>query len=349
MSGMRRPTPSLRTVTRATSRKSTCERCVSLPAGKRLAPSALAPTRSITDFNFLSPHRTSPLRSSSLRTSPSLRLHFYDSSRHAVFVLLSHLAFDPHSPLLVRQLYTSRPPLASSPLRSLCFPICTSVSVSMQVREGQASVCILTGSLPCAPPASQATRRPSHPPKQPHTPYLQHGQASRPAAAVNNSPPPGSGAQLVWKRRGRPRRPLWRASRARRASLPSPPLPCPPDPLCCLVLFSMVRSIELTSLSSTSDSRDGSSLQPSSFLRLHTDDHSDPNCKIKINHGTTTLAFRYKGGIIVAVDSRATAGSYIGTSSFLQSRRGHRSPGLSQMKLATIGELTLDVSLSRWP
>ncbi|CED82608.1 20s proteasome subunit [Phaffia rhodozyma] len=50
---------------------------------------------------------------------------------------------------------------------------------------------------------------------------------------------------------------------------------------------------------------------PSAFLRLHTDDHSDPSCKIKLNHGTTTLAFRYKGGIIVAVDSRATAGSYI--------------------------------------
>ncbi|KAI0054005.1 N-terminal nucleophile aminohydrolase [Auriscalpium vulgare] len=50
---------------------------------------------------------------------------------------------------------------------------------------------------------------------------------------------------------------------------------------------------------------------PSAFLRLHTDDHADPNCKIKIQHGTTTLAFRYKGGVIVAVDSRATAGSYI--------------------------------------
>lgn len=32
-----------------------------------------------------------------------------------------------------------------------------------------------------------------------------------------------------------------------------------------------------------------------------------------IEHGTTTLAFKYDGGIIVAVDSRATAGSYIGT------------------------------------
>ncbi|KAJ7589462.1 20S proteasome subunit [Mycena floridula] len=50
---------------------------------------------------------------------------------------------------------------------------------------------------------------------------------------------------------------------------------------------------------------------PTSFLRLHTDDQADPNCKIKIQHGTTTLAFRYKGGVIVAVDSRATAGSYV--------------------------------------
>ncbi|PSR83067.1 hypothetical protein PHLCEN_2v5871 [Hermanssonia centrifuga] len=50
---------------------------------------------------------------------------------------------------------------------------------------------------------------------------------------------------------------------------------------------------------------------PSAFLRLHTDDHADPSCRIKIKHGTTTLAFRYKGGVIVAVDSRATAGSYV--------------------------------------
>lgn len=34
---------------------------------------------------------------------------------------------------------------------------------------------------------------------------------------------------------------------------------------------------------------------------------------IKVNHGTTTLAFKFKHGIIVAVDSRATAGAYIGT------------------------------------
>ncbi|KAL5529144.1 PRE2 [Sanghuangporus baumii] len=50
---------------------------------------------------------------------------------------------------------------------------------------------------------------------------------------------------------------------------------------------------------------------PAAFLRLHTDDRADPSCRIKIQHGTTTLAFRFRGGVIVAVDSRATAGSYI--------------------------------------
>lgn len=30
-----------------------------------------------------------------------------------------------------------------------------------------------------------------------------------------------------------------------------------------------------------------------------------------MNHGTTTLAFKFQQGVIVAVDSRATAGSYI--------------------------------------
>ncbi|WVR09043.1 hypothetical protein IAU60_006103 [Kwoniella sp. DSM 27419] len=51
---------------------------------------------------------------------------------------------------------------------------------------------------------------------------------------------------------------------------------------------------------------------PTAFLDLHTDNmSSNPDAKIKIAHGTTTLAFRFQGGIIVAVDSRATAGSYI--------------------------------------
>jgi 20S proteasome subunit beta 5 len=50
---------------------------------------------------------------------------------------------------------------------------------------------------------------------------------------------------------------------------------------------------------------------PTEFLRAHTDDSKNPDCKIKIAHGTTTLAFRFQGGIVVAVDSRATAGNWI--------------------------------------
>ena len=49
--------------------------------------------------------------------------------------------------------------------------------------------------------------------------------------------------------------------------------------------------------------------KPAAFLMLHTDDHADPSCKIKIKHGTTTLAFRFRGGVVVAVDSRATMGA----------------------------------------
>merc|ERR1712083_544860 len=35
------------------------------------------------------------------------------------------------------------------------------------------------------------------------------------------------------------------------------------------------------------------------------------DAKINFLHGTTTLAFKYNGGIIIAVDSRATGGMYI--------------------------------------
>jgi len=37
------------------------------------------------------------------------------------------------------------------------------------------------------------------------------------------------------------------------------------------------------------------------------------NPSIKFNHGTTTLAFIFNGGVLVAVDSRASMGSYIGS------------------------------------
>lgn len=55
-------------------------------------------------------------------------------------------------------------------------------------------------------------------------------------------------------------------------------------------------------------------LQPVEFLKSYTDEGSDSNVKIRMAHGTTTLAFKFKHGVIVAVDSRATAGSYIGQS-----------------------------------
>lgn len=51
--------------------------------------------------------------------------------------------------------------------------------------------------------------------------------------------------------------------------------------------------------------------QPREFLRYHTDDHYNRECTMKINHGTTTLAFKYQGGIVVSVDSRASAGSWV--------------------------------------
>ena len=55
---------------------------------------------------------------------------------------------------------------------------------------------------------------------------------------------------------------------------------------------------------------------PSRFLAQYTDvDSTRPDARIKLYHGTTTLAFRYKGGVVVAVDSRASAGSYIASGS----------------------------------
>lgn len=50
--------------------------------------------------------------------------------------------------------------------------------------------------------------------------------------------------------------------------------------------------------------------QVSQYLSKFGNEGSD--VKINFDHGTTTLAFKFKGGVIVAVDSRATAGPYIG-------------------------------------
>lgn len=40
---------------------------------------------------------------------------------------------------------------------------------------------------------------------------------------------------------------------------------------------------------------------------------SQVNPNIKFNHGTTTLGFQFKHGVLIAVDSRASMGSYIGS------------------------------------
>ncbi|XP_043939251.1 proteasome subunit beta type-8-like [Protopterus annectens] len=47
------------------------------------------------------------------------------------------------------------------------------------------------------------------------------------------------------------------------------------------------------------------------FLKPYTT--GDEKVKLEFNHGTTTLAFKFEHGVIVAVDSRASAGKYIST------------------------------------
>ncbi|XP_065332451.1 proteasome subunit beta type-5-like [Cloeon dipterum] len=45
-----------------------------------------------------------------------------------------------------------------------------------------------------------------------------------------------------------------------------------------------------------------------------TDEHGK-SIKIHFEHGTTTLGFKYQGGVVLAVDSRATGGNFIGSQS----------------------------------
>ncbi|XP_049880184.1 proteasome subunit beta type-5 [Pectinophora gossypiella] len=44
-------------------------------------------------------------------------------------------------------------------------------------------------------------------------------------------------------------------------------------------------------------------------------DETGKDIKIQFDHGTTTLGFRYQGGVLLAVDSRATGGQFIGSQS----------------------------------
>lgn len=55
-------------------------------------------------------------------------------------------------------------------------------------------------------------------------------------------------------------------------------------------------------------------LQPAAYVRANfsCEKGQDYNQDIQFMKGTTTLAFKFDGGVIVSVDSRATQGPYIG-------------------------------------
>ena len=44
-------------------------------------------------------------------------------------------------------------------------------------------------------------------------------------------------------------------------------------------------------------------------------DEGGKDIPMNFDHGTTTLGFKYQGGVLLAVDSRATGGMYIGSGS----------------------------------
>jgi 20S proteasome subunit beta 5 len=53
--------------------------------------------------------------------------------------------------------------------------------------------------------------------------------------------------------------------------------------------------------------------EPAEALKSFTTDETGKGLKLHFEHGTTTLGFQFQGGIIMAVDSRATGGQYIGS------------------------------------
>jgi 20S proteasome subunit beta 5 len=55
--------------------------------------------------------------------------------------------------------------------------------------------------------------------------------------------------------------------------------------------------------------------EPKGFLKFKKNDKYTTENGIKLAHGTTTLGFVFQGGIIIAVDSRSTMGSYIASQS----------------------------------
>lgn len=52
---------------------------------------------------------------------------------------------------------------------------------------------------------------------------------------------------------------------------------------------------------------------PANNLAKFTVDETGKQIKMQFDHGTTTLGFQYQGGVVLAVDSRATGGAFIGS------------------------------------
>ncbi|XP_057210173.1 proteasome subunit beta type-8-like [Triplophysa rosa] len=58
-------------------------------------------------------------------------------------------------------------------------------------------------------------------------------------------------------------------------------------------------------------------VDPAEFLKPLTESEDGvEGVRIKLEHGTTTLAFKFQHGVMVAVDSRASSGSYVSTQMF---------------------------------
>lgn len=53
-------------------------------------------------------------------------------------------------------------------------------------------------------------------------------------------------------------------------------------------------------------------VKPRNALSMKPNDDHGREIKMNYDHGTTTLGFKYQGGIVLAVDSRATGGQFIG-------------------------------------
>ncbi|KAL4629588.1 Proteasome subunit beta type 8 [Arapaima gigas] len=58
-------------------------------------------------------------------------------------------------------------------------------------------------------------------------------------------------------------------------------------------------------------------VDPVKFMKpLSENENGEEGVRIRLEHGTTTLAFKFQHGVMVAVDSRATSGSYVSSQTY---------------------------------